>query len=247
MNRHTRQQTAAFTLVEILVALGIFMIVVAAIYSSWTAILRASKVGLDAAAQVQRERIAIRTLEEALLTTRSFAADWEHYGFVAENGGEASLSFVSRLPKSFPRNGRFGDLDVRRVTFTLEQRQEYGLNLVLRQNPILMDMDTDEKEHPIVLARNVKEFAMEFWDMQKGEWIDEWKQTNQLPKMVKVTLRTGGADPRSLGEQSEITRVVALPTIMVPAMWQAPLIPTGPAPLPGPAGGGTALPLVQPR
>jgi prepilin-type N-terminal cleavage/methylation domain-containing protein len=49
---------AAFTLVEILIALGILSMVLAAIYSSWTAILRASKVGLEAAAAVQRARIA---------------------------------------------------------------------------------------------------------------------------------------------------------------------------------------------
>ena len=89
----------AFTLIEILVAIAIFAVVLAAIYSSWTAILRASKVGLEAAAQVQRERIAARTIEQALEATRSFAADWRHYGFVAENGEDATLSFVARLPQ----------------------------------------------------------------------------------------------------------------------------------------------------
>src|SRR5260370_33784614 len=57
---------AAFTLVEILIALGIFSIVLAAIYSSWTAILRASKAGLEAAAAVQRARIAGRTRQETM-------------------------------------------------------------------------------------------------------------------------------------------------------------------------------------
>jgi len=57
---------AGFTLVEILVALGIFSLVLAAIYSSWTAILRASKVGTEAAAAVQRARMTGRTIEEFL-------------------------------------------------------------------------------------------------------------------------------------------------------------------------------------
>ena len=49
--------------------------------------------------------------------------------------------------------------------------------LVLRQNPLVMELDTDEKEHPIVLAKNVKGFEMQFWDSNKNppEWVDEWE------------------------------------------------------------------------
>src|SRR5205814_2813945 len=52
----TLPRSRGFTLVEILVAIGILALVLAAIFSSWTAILRASKTGLDAAAAVQRSR-----------------------------------------------------------------------------------------------------------------------------------------------------------------------------------------------
>src|SRR5712672_1464406 len=108
---HTPRPMAAFTLVEILIAIGILGMVLAAIFSSWTAILRASKVGLDAAAAVQRARIVMRTLEDSLLCAQSFGGqNQRYYGFVAERGSDASLSFVSRLPDSFPRNRKFGDL-----------------------------------------------------------------------------------------------------------------------------------------
>jgi len=50
-------------------------------------------------------------------------------------------------------------------------------------------MDADEKERPVVLAKNVKEFQLEFWDMQKGEWIDEWTRADQLPRVVRITLQ----------------------------------------------------------
>ena len=77
----------AFTLVEIMIAIGIFSMVLAAIYSSWTAILRASKTGLDAAASAQRARITIRVLEDSLGSAQSFAANLPYYYFDAENGG----------------------------------------------------------------------------------------------------------------------------------------------------------------
>ncbi len=243
---HGRPRRKAFTLVEIMVAMAVFSIVLAAIYSTWTAILRSSKTGLDAVAQVQRERMAIRTLEEALLCARSFALDVNHYTFLAENGDDATLSFVAKLPDSFPRGGRFGDFDVRRVTFSLERSQDFGRNLVLRQNPILMDLDEDEIQHPVVLARNVKEFKMQFWDMRLGDWIDEWQQTNQLPRLVAINLSIGAADPRVSGGEIEISRVVALPSIMVPQALQAPIIPAIPAVPPGGTGAVPGQPGVVP-
>ncbi len=229
MNVFEQRRSSAFTLIEILVALAIFILVVTAIYSGWMGILRASKAGLEAAAQAQRERIAIRTIEEALTASRSFAADLQHYGFVAENGSEAAISFVARLQKSFPRSGRFGDFDVRRVAFSIESGPDSTRQLVLRQTPILMDFDKDEKEHPLVLAKNVKEFLMEFWDTTKNDWVEEWNQTNALPKMVKITLRMASQNQRRSYSQTqeEITRIVALPSITAPAVWQTPARPMG--------------------
>ena len=45
-----------------------------------------------------------------------------------------------------------------------------------------------KKEHPLVLARGVNKMEFEFWDTRQNEWVDEWTQTNQLPKMMKFTL-----------------------------------------------------------
>jgi hypothetical protein len=156
-----------------------------------------------------------------MTSARSFASDLEQYGFVAENGGTPILSFVARLPASFPRSGRFGDFDVRRVTFSLEQGAGYSRELVLRQQPLLMEMDEDEREHPIVLARNVRAFEMEFWDRTAGDWADEWSQTNHLPQMVKITLQFAGNESQSRIRE-EITKVISVPAVTVPPQWQTP-------------------------
>jgi type II secretion system protein J len=214
------RRARGFTLVEIMMAMAIFGLVLAAIYATWTLILKSKTIGEAATAQVQRKRIAVRVIEEAIMSTRSFAADLEHYGFVAENGENAMLSFVARLPKSFPRSGRFGDFDVRRLTFSVESGRNFGeRELVLRQQPILMDLDEDEENHPLVLAKGVREMTFEFWDMRENDWVDEWTQTNQLPKLVKVTLRFGNSFSQP---QEEVTRMLALPSITVPATWQVP-------------------------
>jgi len=227
-------RVGAFTLIEIMMAMAIFALVLTAIYAIWTLILKSSKLGMAAAAQVQRERISVRVIEDALISTRSFAADLQHYAFVAENGDEATLSFVARLPKSFPRSGKFGDFDVRRLTFSVESRLGSERQLVLRQNPILMDVDVDEKEHPLVLAKGVNKLRFEFWDVRLNDWVDEWTQTNQLPKLVKVTVQF--VEPNQHGSYSqrkeEVTRIVALPSITVPANLQMPGVPGRPPPPP---------------
>jgi general secretion pathway protein J len=214
-------RSSGFTLMEILLAMVIFGMIVSAIFASWTAISRGSKAGIQAAAEVQRSRIALRTIEEALGATRSFAADMDFYVFEGQSGDSSYMSFVSRLSPSFPRGGRFGDFDVRRITFSIESGSDSTRELVMRQTPVLMEMDEDEKNHPIVLAKDVKKFDLEFYDKQQKEWVDEWAQTNQIPQMVKVTLQLGGGSYDSPAQQ-EITRIVALPSITVQPGWQAP-------------------------
>jgi len=240
-----------FTLIEIMMALAIFGLLLAAIYASWTLIVRSAQIGLRASARIQRERIALRTIEESLGCVRSFEADRQHYGFVAENGDGGFLSFVARLPESFPRGGRFGDFDVRRVTFSLESGPDSQSQLVLRQNPILMEMDPTEQDNPLVLAKGVNKMEFEFWDDRKKDWVDEWTATNQLPKMLKLTLgftRPGaGGYASSAGE--EVSRIIQLPSIMVPTAIQKPGQQPGQPPgalpgLPGVVnpGGGTPPP-----
>jgi prepilin-type N-terminal cleavage/methylation domain-containing protein len=210
-----RRRARGFTIIEIMTAMFIFAMVVAAIFSSWSAIAHGAASGNRAAATAQRSRVALRTIEDALSATRSYVADVEYYTFNADNGSEPYLSFVSKLSPTFPRSGRWPEFDVRRVTFAVEQGDGYSKRLVLRQNPVLMDMDEDEQNYPVVLANDVQKFEMGFWDKQKGDWLDEWTQTNQLPQMVKFTIRLGG-------DENEITRIVALPSVAVQAGWQIP-------------------------
>jgi len=217
-------QIEGFTLLEIMLAIAIFSLVMAAIYSSWILILRATKVGQEATAQVQRRRMAVWTIEDALMCAQSFQASVQYYTFIIQNGDDPLLSFTARLPDDFPRNGEFGGFNMRRLTFTVEPGPDSEKDLVLRQNPILMDLSQDEQEHPLVLARNVEKFAIECWDPSANDWSDEWDNTNQIPAMVRFTLVLGGnKNDNSFGDSGptlSVTRVVAIPSVTVPAMEQ---------------------------
>jgi prepilin-type N-terminal cleavage/methylation domain-containing protein len=222
MNWRKHSKRRAFTLIEIMLAITIFSLVLAAIYSTWSLVLRASKAGEEAAAQVQRQRIAVRTIEDSFMCIQSFQASIQYYTFIVQNGDAPVLSFVARLPDDFPRNGRFGVFNLRRLTFTVEAGSDSENDLVLRQSPILMDLDQDEQNFPLVLARNVKSFAVECWDPNAQDWTDEWDDTNSIPPMVRVSLALGGKknDSSSGAPELDITRVIAIPSTMVPSVLQ---------------------------
>ena len=211
----------AFTLIEIMMAIAIFSLLVAAVYSTWVVILKSAQVGQEAAAQAQRERIAVRTLEDSLTCIQSFQASMKYYTFNVTNGDQPALSFVARVPDVFPRNGRF-DSNLRRLTFTVEPVSNSEKDLLLRQNPILMDMDEAEQATPLVLARNVKDFVVECWDTNEMDWATEWLSTNSLPPMVRVTLTFGG-NPMGFGNAAPTTvvvREIAIPSGTLPAAAQ---------------------------
>lgn len=234
---------SAFTLVEIMVAIVIFSMVIAAIYSTWALIMRATQVGQEAAAQAQRQRVVLRTIGDALMGIESFQASQNNYWFDLENGEKPLLSFAARLPDTFLRSRKFGgntpglDLTSRRVTFLLAPGNNGEKDLVLQQTPILMVTDQDEQQYPLVLAQNVKTFTIEWWgtnELNHVDWNTKWDdtQTNTIPQMLRVKLVLGGNAP-----EFAATRIYTVPSAMMPAAVQ-----TGVA---GAPGGQPGLPQIK--
>lgn len=218
-----RRSATAFTLLEIMVAIALLAMIVVSIYAAWNSILKGSRVALDAAMASQRTRITMRTLQDSLLCARMFNGNATNYSFdVSSDSDFSSLSFVACLPKSFPRSGKFGDLQVRRVEFSVESGggNDSKNQLVLRQRPLIADFTKDEAEHPLVLARDVVKFIVEFIDPKTGDWISEWNYTNQLPKEARITVGMGHLDQFSDKAQDVRVEVVALPAMSVPPQLQ---------------------------
>jgi prepilin-type N-terminal cleavage/methylation domain-containing protein len=217
-----KKNSRGFTLIEIMVAFAIFMMFIGAIYATWMLILRSTQVGQSASAQAQRQRIAVRTLEDSLMGIQSFQASQQYYSFILQNGDEPVLSFASRVPEIFPRNGKFQGFNLRRLTFSLEAggAPDSGKNLVLRQNPILMDMADDEQKNPLVLAQNVKTFSVECWDTNHLDWVTEWDDTNSIPPMVRVNLVLGGNSGFNAAPELDVVRAISIPSAMMPTVVQ---------------------------
>ena len=219
--RLDRRQLRAFTLIEVMLALGMLMMVLTVIYSTWTAILRSKTAADKAAMHAQRSRIAMRAVEDALQGVQVFQMNQPYYAFIADTSGEfAFLSVASRLPESFPGSGLFGDQTLRRVNFQIEPGSNGVPQLVMRQYPLLLATNAWDQDYPIVLATEVTDFAFEFWDARRGEWLGEWLYTNQLPPVVRFLLGVGrrGDDPSK--PQTVQVPTVALSAVPVPGELQ---------------------------
>lgn len=204
---------AGFTLVEVMLALGMLMMVLSVIYSTWMAILRSKNAGDKAAMNAQRSRIAMRAVEDALQGVQVFQANQPYYAFVADTSGEfAYLSVASRLPSSFPGSGLFGDQALRRVNFQVEPGSNGVPQLVMRQYPLLLATNAVDEAYPIVLATDVTDFAFEFWDGRRGEWLTEWLYTNQLPPVVRFLLGVGRR-----GDNASMPQTIQVPTVALSA------------------------------
>lgn len=228
-----KRRITAFTLIEVMLAIGIFALLVFAIFGSWTAVLRSSRFGLNAAAQAQRTRISMRALEESLGGAVLYGGNVPYYSFVADTGAGSFpvLSFVSYLPPTFPGAGQYEGEPVRRVTFEVDSRNGQSA-LILKQSPFLEPADRDFAPYTIVLATNLAVFQVDFWESTKKEWVDEWRMTNQLPKMVRVAL---AFSPRGVAVRPEDTAIqtVYLAASPIPGRFQSRLGPLAPV-TPGP-------------
>jgi hypothetical protein len=94
---------------------------------------------------------------------------------------------------------------------------------VLRQKPILTDLDPGEQSDPLILAQNVKTFSISCWDTNQFEWVSEWDNTNQLPPMIMIGLALGGDNNDNSSEadsQRTIIRAFSLPSTMMPTVVQ---------------------------
>jgi len=211
-------RASGFTLIEVLVATFIFAIVLASLFGTWRVIARSTETALKLASEAQRTRVALQSLESALGAAQLFQANAPLYSFIADTSGNyAALSFVSTLPDSFPGSGYFGGQRLRRLTVQVEQSAEGGNDLILRQNAVLAPPEVELDTHPLVLARNVSLFQLEFWDRQKNEFAVEWLRTNLIPPAIRLTIGYGVASRFSREPSELVTRTVRLPDNVVGA------------------------------
>ena len=215
-HRSSASRRLGFTIIEVMLAIGIFAMVLTAIYATWIAILKGTRSGLRAAAEVQRSRVTMRTLEDAFNSTTFYVANLNSYLFFADTSGDmAAVSLATRLPGGYLGIGRYGDQVVRRVSFHTQPGKDGMSELIMTQAPLLLVTNGSSDAYSITLARDVTLFKLAFYDDKKQEWLDEWKYTNQLPRLVQIALGLGKTAGNAGKPYHLSTSLIALPSVAV--------------------------------
>src|SRR6476660_8215039 len=164
MKLFQKSRKQAFTILEIMIALFIFALVLTAIYSIWHGIVKGTASGLKAAAEVQRSRVAMRTIEQAFLSARVFNENIKYYYFVADSRGELSdIEMTCRLPSDFLGMGFIDpNLRMRRVHIFTRAGGDGTDELVISHFPLLLTNAPGTEPYSIVLARDVSRFELEY-------------------------------------------------------------------------------------
>jgi general secretion pathway protein J len=224
-----------FTLIEVMVSVGIMGVIMVLIWSSTSQSLK-SKDRTEArdllfhSGQVALRKIAddvavtFLTSQAAPATAAAAAqaaaeTDMKTF-FIGEDRGEQdALRFTSLAHMRLVKNSK--ESDQCRIAYEVvpDPEEPRAFNLVRHQQPWLTKT-TEVEGRSFVVAEKILRFNVEYYDDRKGDWGKEWDTEkvdwkDRLPLAVRITLVF--ADP------DDETREIPLSTAVIPALWKNPI------------------------
>lgn len=189
----SRSSRRAFTLIEILLAMAILGAVLTAVYATWISVLRATRIGTEAAVEAHRVRMTRQILRDAITGLVYFELNQAFYSFETDTSGDFSaMSCVARLPATFPGSALFAGQPLRRVTFEVRNVQNGVGQLTVSQAPVVYELEEEDAGYTLPLMGGIHKFTLEFWDEEIQDWAMEWTLTNRVPKAIRYEMEYGG-------------------------------------------------------
>lgn len=166
-----------FTVVEILVAIGLFATVSAIMYSSFVLMIRAQETTDDLqqtyhAARVSMQRMA-REISMSFLSKHVNAE--EERSKTVFLGNRNKITFTALCNDRRIKESRESDQLV--VEYFLKSIKGGGKGLY-RRAKTLPDSDPEKGGTVELMAENVKSLEFDYWDREKEDWRNEWEVTS---------------------------------------------------------------------
>lgn len=204
-----------FTLIEVLVSVAILSFIMVALWSSTSQSLDAKERFERRDALYQEGRVALRKLtddlamaflikgprERVALSTGTLAAGAEEIMtrprpitfFIGEDNGERDqVRFTTLSNLRLFRGAKESEQAKVKYTVQASEDDRRVMNLVRTFSPVIDEQDTVEGVSYVV-AENVREFNVEYYDERKQEWVRVWNSQeidwkDRLPRAVRLTL-----------------------------------------------------------
>ena len=163
-----------FTLLEMLVALGILGLMSMIIFSVFTLSARA-RARMDRIEERHHTAVValhwlIRDLSSAFVSNHVNISNPQSKTLF--DGGQDRILFTYLGHERLVAGAKESDQGV--VEYYLEKGDGEGMDLVRREKPII-DMEPEQGGRVAVVATNVREFQLKYWDSKEEEWRDEWR------------------------------------------------------------------------
>lgn len=216
-------RSRGFTLMELMISIGILAIIAGLVYGSFSPIWQARE-----EVEIQADRYhAIRLAMERMRKDISMAFlsnryDFKNYRerpthFVGEHAGNRdTLRFTTLSHGRLYVDARESDQAVVEYRVDNDPLDRSSQALIRRVKPVIDD-DPERGGAEMVLVSGVTGLNFEYWDVEKEEWVTEWDTTdqawaNRLPYRVKITLTAEGDDgkPRTYVTQAMVQLITPL-------------------------------------
>jgi general secretion pathway protein J len=183
--------TAGFTLLEIVIAVGILMVILAIIYSTFNSSMKvfsAMETREDAYGQT---RLILNRMAEEIGSTYWSDANPTKTGLLGEDKEEEglpfdSLHFTSLSHIRWVKDSRESELC--EIGYYLETDREMEKTFLFRREDWNVDGTLEEGGITLELAEGIDGLNFRYYDGE--EWVDDWdsKAKGGLPKAIEVIL-----------------------------------------------------------
>lgn len=211
-----RRRRGGFTLLEVLVSLGVFIAVMGIVGTSLVATVNGWDRGQRALDGLRRGEHVMDQLASALRSSCGGGASTKSgtYAFQLANSDSepptAQLSWVTASPAFLPPGSPLA-YGIHRIGLTIETLTDGRPALAVRAWPYLMtDPDEIAAIEPGFLAPNISGFLCRCYDFDVQDWSLDWTSSNALPATVELTLYVS-SETNSAAEPLILQRLIELP------------------------------------
>lgn len=189
-----QRRRAGFSLLEVLVALGVLVTVMAVVGATLVTTINGWDRGQRALDGLRRGEHVLDQLANALRSTAAGGASTKRgvYAFqISNTAGNPPLATMSWVTSSGaflpPRSPLLYGLH--RIALSIERMDDGRPALAVRAWPYLMDdPDLMDGIEPGFLAPDIAGLSCRVYDYQQQSWQTEWTSSNAVPALVEISV-----------------------------------------------------------
>ncbi len=184
-----------FTLIEVLVGVGILSIMCLLIFSTMNRVLNSKNRVENRDGLLHEVRIGLtkmtEDLSQAFVTNKAMNGPLGKEVFISGmKGGEDHLDFTTMGHFHYLKGTK--DTDQAVIGYTL-QKNDHGLYDLMRRETGRLSEKLDEGGISFALIEDVKSLKLTYYDSNKKDWVSEWDSNQEsvlgrLPMIIKIEL-----------------------------------------------------------